>query len=181
MVDTLERTNGHRQPGRAERLPSFTFPDSGITVGLRRFSPDLQDTIARAYTRDNPPPAVPQLEVDYDGETRLEPNPADPDYQEAMRQYWQGVSVFVSQKMVELAFDNIKVEVDAETVAEMRSQMEKIGTPIDPALSDRDVYIRFVCISSTYDLTSMIAYLQRRSLPTEVAVQEFLESFQRDV
>ena len=181
MTEVLERTNGHRTKGRAAPLPAFTFPDSGITVGVRRFSPDLQDTIARAYTRDHPAPLPPMVEGAIEGEQ--EPNPADPDYEQALNKYFQGVTLFVSQKMLELAFDSIVIQESDEemvaAVAALRAQMEKIGAPIDPDLDDRAVYIRFICINSTLDMTGLIAHLQRRSLPSEVAVGEFLESFQR--
>lgn len=182
-TDVQAHTNGHRQKGRAAPLPAFTLPDSGITVGVRRFSPDLQDTIARAYTRDHPPPEPPMVESAIEGE--LEPNAADPDYEQALNRYFQGVTTFVSQKMIELAFDSIVIQESdeevKETVSALRAQMDKIGAPIDPDLDDRAVYTRFIAINSTYDLTCLIAYLQRRSLPAEVAVQEFLESFQRQV
>lgn len=177
-MTAIETTNGHRT--RAA-LPAFTFPDSGITVGLRRFSPDLQDAIARAYQRDHPLPPLPMVDgvEREDGTFEQEPNAADPDYEEALRAYWQGVTLYVSTKFVELAMQQMEVAVDTEAVTTLRAQMELIGTPIDPDLDDRTVYLRFIAISSTYDLTSLIAYVQRRSMPTEVAVQEFLESFQR--
>lgn len=178
MTEVLERTNGHHPKGRAAPLPAFTFPDSGITVGLRRFSPDLQDTIARTYQRENPPPEVPQVEVDYGEGPVLEPNAADPDYQQAVSSYLQKMTLDITAKMFDLALRRIEVEVDQDAVNQLRADMDAINTPIEEA-DDRMVYIRYICISSTYDLTSLISYLQRRSMPTEVAVQEFLESFQR--
>lgn len=176
-IDTLERTNGHHPKGRAAPgLPAFTFPDSGITVGLRRFAPDTQDQIARALQRENPPPALPMVET----ELGDEPNPADPDYQTALSAYMQQIVLEVSRKLVDLALRRMDVEVDSAAVAALREDMAAIGTPIEDD-DDRMVYIRHICISSTYDLTVMMAYLQRRSMPTEVAVQEFLETFQRDI
>lgn len=176
----MEATNGHLK-GRAAPLPAFTFPDSGVTVGLRRFAPDTQDSIVRAIQREHPAPAVPTVEVEYeDGKITQEPNPADPDYQKALSDYLQWLALETSKKLVDLALRRIEVDVDHEAVAALRADMEAIGTPIEDP-DDRMVYIRHICISSTYDLTTMLAYLQRRSLPTEAAVQEFLESFQRPV
>lgn len=182
-TDTIERANGHHPKGRAvPALPAFTFPDSGITVGLRRFAPDTQDQIARALQRENPPPPVPMVEgiERADGTFELEPNAADPDYQQALSEYMQQIILQVSAKLVDLALRRMEVEVDQAAVNQLRDDMAAIGTPIEDT-DDRMVYIRHLCISSTYDLTAMMAYLQRRSLPTEVAVQEFLESFQRPV
>ena len=56
---TVETTNGHLKGRAVPALPQFTFPDSGITVGLRRLSPDTQDRIARELSRKSPPPPAP--------------------------------------------------------------------------------------------------------------------------
>lgn len=175
-MTTTETTNGRAKGRAAPPLPAFTFPDSGITVVLRRFAPDTQDAIVRALQRDDPPPAVPIATTEL-GE---EPNPADPDYQKALSDYFQRLALETSKKLVDLALRRIEVEVDQAAVDALRADMAAIGTPIEDD-DDRMVYIRHICISSTYDLTAMLAYLQRRSLPTEAAVQEFLESFQRSV
>jgi hypothetical protein len=181
MTVTETTTNGRHHPqGRAApKLPAFTFPDSGITVGLRRFAPDTQDTIARELMRQSPAPSVPVVEgiEREDGTYEMEENPADEDYQQALSAYMQRISLTVGQKMVELALKRMEVEIDQEAVDQFKADMAEIGTPLDPELDDRAIYIRHICISSTYDLTAMMAYLQRRSLPTEVAVQEFLDSF----
>lgn len=176
MVDTA---NGRtHQRGRIPPpLPEFTFPDSGITVGLRRFAPDTQDTIARELTRQHPPPPIPIVVTELGDES----NPADPDYQAALSSYFQQQAVDVASRMVDLALRRIVVEVDEEAVKTLKADMAAIGTPLPEGLDSRMIYLRHICISSTYDLTSMLAYLQRRSMPTEVAVQEFLESFRRDV
>lgn len=172
--------NGHRPRGRAApALPAFTFPHSGITVGLRRFAADTQDTITREIQRLNPPPDVPV--VDQGEELDPAPNPADPDYQQALSDYMRWLVMQVSTKLVELAFRRIVIQDSEEAVAlavaALRDDMLSIGTPIPDDMPDRDVYIRHICVSSTYDLTSMLAYLQGRSMPTEEVIQEFLESF----
>lgn len=177
MVDTANGTGRRHQTGRIPPPPEFTFPDSGITVGLRRFAPDTQDTIARELTRQHPPPPIPIVET----ELGDEPNPADPDYQQALSRYFQQQAVDVAARMVELALRRIVVEVDSEAVNQLKADMAAIGTPLPEDMDDHTIYLRHICISSTYDLTSMMAYLQRRSMPTEAVVQEFLESFRRDV
>lgn len=183
-MSSIETNGRHHPQGRAAPpLPQFTFPDSGITVGLRRFAPDTQDAIARELTRQHPPPEIPMVEgIELaDGTYDLEPNPADPDYQQALADYFQQQALDVAAKLVDLALRRIEVEVDAGAVQRLRDDMAAIGAPLPDDLDDRTIYVRHICISSTYDLTSMLAYLQRRSMPTEVAVQEFLESFRRDI
>lgn len=179
MTDILE-TNGYRQKGRAAPpLPQFTFPDSGITVGLRRLAPDTQDQITRALMREYPAPEAPMAEgiERGNGTFEMEPNPADPDYQKAMAAYLERISLEASTKMFELAMRRIEVEVDQQAVEQFKADMAAIGTPLPDDLEDREIYLRHICISSTYDLTAMLAYLNRRSLPTEEAVQEYLSSF----
>lgn len=184
MTDVLEHANGHRQKGRAvPPLPQFTFPDSGITVGLRRFAPDTQDLIARELMRQQPAPAVPLTEgvEREDGTFEMEENPADPDYQQALVAHLNKINLQVSAKMVELALRRLEVEIDQQVVDHLKEDMAAIGTPLGDDLDDRMIYIRHICISSAYDLTAMMAYLTRRSLPTEVAVQEYLDSFRHNV
>jgi hypothetical protein len=186
-MTTTDTTNGRHHPqGRAApKLPAFTFPDSGITVGLRRFAPDTQDTIMREVMRQNPAPPIPLVEgvEKEDGTCEMEENPADPDYQRARSAYMQRITLQVNAKMTELALRRIEVEVDQEAVDAFKADMVAIGAPLpdtlenDTPLDDRAIYIRHICISSVYDLTAMMAYFQRRSLPTEEAVQEFLDSF----
>lgn len=179
MTTTDVQVNGHHPKGRAvPSLPQFTFPDSGITVGLRRFAPDTQDQITRALMRETPAPDVPTVEVDYgDGKVMQETNPADPDYQAALSAYLQHIGMEASTKMFELAMRRIEVEVDQEAVDRYKEDMAAIEIPIDDDTDDRTIYIRHICLSSSYDLAAMLSYLQRRSLPTEAAVQEYLESF----
>jgi hypothetical protein len=152
-------------------------------VGLRRLAPDTQDQITRALMRDNPAPPVPVVEgIELtDGTFEMEPNPADPDYQVALSAYLRRINEEVSTKMFELAMRRIEVEVDQEAVNAYKADMAAIGIDLDPELDDKTIYIRCICISSTIDLAAMLAYLTRRSMPTEVAVQEYLDSFQRRV
>ena len=64
-------------------MHTYTFPDTGITVKIRKVSPLLLNEIQRK----NQPPKPPMNEVKYGDETRLEPNPADPEYQKAVQQH----------------------------------------------------------------------------------------------
>src|SRR6478672_4729889 len=145
---TIETTNGHLKGRAAPALPQFTFPDSGITVGLRRFSPDTQDRISRELQRKSPPPAVPEIET----ELGTEENSADPDYQQAIGAYWTRIQIETAERMVALAFRQMEVEVDQAALGRLKADMEEIGTPLDAEKDDRELYIRHICITSSYDL-----------------------------
>lgn len=178
MTDVL--TNGHRTRGRSvPPLPAFTFPHSGVTVGVRRFSADTQDTIRRELMRVYPPPDPP-IE---DNGPELEPAPnfADPDYKDAIAAYLRDIAVKLTTKMFELALRRIVVEVDTQALEQLKEDMRAIGTPLDETLDDRELYIRHICVSSTADLTALLAYLQGQSMPTPEVVQEFIDTFQRNV
>ena len=174
---TVETTNGHLKGRAGAALPQFTFPDSGITVGLRRFSPDTQDRIVRELQRKSPPPPAPEIET----ELGSEPNPADPDYQQALATYWARINLEASERMFQLALRQIDVEVDHAALDRLKADMEAIDTPLDADKDDRDLYIRHICISSVHDLTALLSYLQRYSTPTEEAIQERLDSFRGNV
>lgn len=170
-----------RHKGRAvPALPQFTFPDSGITVGLRRIAPDTQNQIVRTLMRENPEPPPPMVVNDYGNGPVEEPHIGHPDYQKALADYWSEINTEAGTRLMQLAIRQIVVEVDTEAVAQLRDDMIAIGTPIEEE-DDRTVYIRHICLSSMTDLHALMAYLQRRSLPTEAAVQEHTKSFRGNV
>lgn len=184
---TKDRTNGHHQTAGREvpALPTFTFKDTGITVRLRKLSPYMGDQIGKAVRREKPAPEVPQNPVDYgDGKTAMEPNPADPDYQQALAEYEQWIAFESGQRLlrlvVEHAVDVSDEEIDQAAVAEKRAIMASIGASIDE-FSDRDVYIKYVCVGTQEDMEDLMAAATRRSQPTEAAIADNVTAFRRDV
>jgi len=185
-MTTIETTNGHVK-GRAAPLPSFTFPDSGITVQLRRISPDTQAIIARSIASDaewhqrHPRPEPPIQEVEsIDGLSHI-PNPDEPEYKKALATYLAWFSAEAGVRLLELALRQIVVEVDADAVSIHRENMAAIGAPIPDDADDREVYLRQLCVSSALDAASLVAYVQGSSAPTKEAIQAALDRFQRHV
>ncbi len=178
-MTTTDVQNG-RSKGRAVPLPQFTFPDSGVTVGLRRIAPDTQNQIVQALLREHPEPQPPMFEHDYGSGKIQEPNRSDPDYVKSLSDYWNEINTEAGTRLVQFAIRRIVVDVDTEAVQQLRDDMVAIGAPIEEE-DDRVVYIRHICISSLHDLHTLMAYLQRRSLPTEAAVQEHTRSFRDNV
>jgi hypothetical protein len=173
--------------GRAVRtaLPSFTFPDSGITVRLRRISPDTQARIAQALSKEwdatNPRPQPPLQHVEtLDGESDV-PNPEEPEYAKALHQWLTMFNIEVGRRLFELAMNMLVVDVDTVAVQQLRDEMAAIGAPFDDDADDREIYIKQVCISSVLDSAALVAYVQGASAPTKDAIQAALDMFQRSL
>lgn len=173
-----------RQAGRHAPLPTFTFPDSGITVELRRLAPDTQQHIAQAvegdpdWTKKHPKPEPPlQTVTNLEGKEEQIPNPEEPEYQKKLSAYMLQFSIEIGNRLTALALRQIVVDVDEDAVARLREDMKAIGAPIPNDTDARDIYIRRICISSIFDLEALMAYIQGRSGPTEAAVARHRATF----
>jgi hypothetical protein len=177
---------GHATNGRhTVALPTFTFPDSGVTIRLRRISPDTQARIAQALSREwdvtNPRPSPPLQTVEaIDGRTDV-PNVDDPAYGKALGA-WMGLfNAEVGRRLLLLALSMIEVEVDAGAVAQLKEQMAAIGAPFEDDADDRDIYLKQICVSSVLDAAALVAYVQGVSAPTKEGIQATLDMFQRSL
>ena len=183
-VVTNESTTNGRQRGRAAPLPSFTFPDSGITVSLRRMAPDTQQHIARAVEEDeawrakHPRPEPPlQPVTDLEGKEELVPNVEEPEYQKRLGTYLQAFNIEVGERLIALALRQIVCEVDTESVQTLRDDLAAVGAPLPDEASDEDIYIRRICVSSVFDIQALMAYVQGHSGPTEAAIARHRATF----
>lgn len=185
-MTATDTTNGVMK-GRAAPLPSFTFPDSGITVQVRRISPDAQARIGQAIANDpewhllHPKPQPPMQIVEAIDGPMEAPNVDDPEYKRALSQYLAWMAAEAGVRLLELALRQIVVEVDTEAVSEHRANMAAIGAPLPEDTSDRDIYLRQICVSSTYDAAALVAHVQGASAPTRGAIQASLDMFRRAV
>lgn len=187
VATKTDRTNGHHQTGGREvpELPTFTFKDTGITVRLRKLSPFMGDQLGKALRKEKPAPEPPVNEVDYgDGKITKEPNPADPAYQQALTEYEYWVSFEAGQRsiraVIEYGVDLDPDQIDMEAVTRVRAMMAVIGASIEE-MSDREVYIKYVCVGTQEDLNELLEAATRRSQPTEAAIADNVTAFRRDV
>lgn len=183
MTDVLPTTNG-RQAGRAAPLPTFTFPDSGITVSLRRLAPGTQEQILHAVESDaawcaaHPKPEPPlQAVTDLEGKTEQIPNPDEPGYIQALDAYTSALVAELGERLLALALRQVVVEVDEAAVKRLRDDMAAIGAPFPADADDREIYISRICISSVFDLSALLAYIQGRSGPTGAAIAQHRAMF----
>lgn len=178
MIDILP---SDRDLAMKVRSFPFIFPDSGIALHLQRVAPDTLTTIQRAIRKDRPPPAPPTQAIEYpDGSVRMEQNEAHPDHERALAEYHEEVAIETADRLMRLIARRADIAVDAEAVRQFREDMESIGAPVEET-DDKVVYFRHICISSDNDYRALTDFIQRRSQPTEAAVQEHRESFRGDV
>ena len=125
-MTAVETTNGHVK-GRAAPLPLFTFPDSGITVALRRISPETQARIAQSLAKDaawhalHPKPEPPIQHVEAIDGTTAVPNVEEPAYKQALSRYLAHFAAEVGQRLLDLALHQIVVEVDQVAVDQLKA------------------------------------------------------------
>lgn len=122
------------------------------------------------------PPKPPMQEVDYGGTKRMEPNPAHPDYKEAMTEYQAKLNDLMFRVLVVIG---VECEVDSESVKKVREQAGMFGAELPP--EDKFVYIAHVLAKSEDDVKALRDLLLRRSQPTEAATAEAVDRFPAEV
>lgn len=194
----IEHTNGNgRQHGRAvPPKPEITL--SGIPVRLNRIGGSTIQAIRSAVfaewrassDSDKQEPAVPIITV---GDI-TEPNHADPDYQEARREWASRRNQAATERLLDyLAFEVIEpVEgVDAAALAAYRRGLARAGVTLrwdaDESLSpedrDRLIYVINLLIDRAdhAELEIFNRWVYQGQAPTEDEVRDALASFRGDV
>lgn len=171
-------TKGRQVP----KLESFTFPDSGITVQLRKVSPLLRDDVDALMRRQHPPPDPPMQVLDTgfgDGATP-QPNVADPAYRQAVAEWQLAHWQRVGDALLRLAVTRyVECAVDTAAVAELRAAMAAIGVELDA--DDKYVYITRIAIASRDDQTDFSNALFQRTTQLREAVDSHKATFRGDV
>lgn len=170
------------QGRQVPKLDDFTFPDSGITVQLRKVSPLLRDDVDAAVRRQHPPPDPPMQVIDTgfgDGATP-QPNVADPAYRAAVLEWQTAHWGRVAEALMRLAVARyIEVEVDQEAVAQLRADMAALGVELDA--DDKYVYITRICIGSRADERDLSDALFTRQEQLREAVDSHKATFRSHV
>lgn len=158
-------------------VKEITLPDSGATVRILFVSPMLLNDLRKRAQRGLEKPAPPLQEVDYgNGSKKSQPNPLHPDYVAALREY----NTAMGQKFIELMFKwGVECDIDGEKVRAMRALAaeDEIDLPAD----DRTLYLTRILATTAADIEALQDAILGRAQPTEQAVSEKLETFQRDL
>lgn len=172
----------------APPLPEFTFPDSGVTVSIRKMGPFTLDLVRTSLLEKHQPPSPPMVEVNYGTEDKpemkLEANPADPAYKEQLAAYEVEIAEKSGREVIEAIIENaVVVDVDLEEVKSARVMLERLGTDPEEVvrMSDHAVYVKHVCIKSSKDLTQLQEVVLGESIPSEAAVRRHEDTFRGEV
>jgi hypothetical protein len=184
MVDVV--TNGHAKGRVVPPLPEHTFQGSGITVRFRRIGPMAQQRLAQQIMLDDPEPVPPMVKTEL-GE---EPNPADPAHDRALKAWQARTFVKLNQQLLVLAALECEVTIgdaEKEEIARRQRYLKAVGMPWEPNadLDDREnervFYILYIACAESDDLSEFGQVVMKRSLPTEAAVAQHIETFPGDV
>lgn len=150
-----------------------TFKDTGVQVRIRKVSPLLILKLRESF----PPPKPPMQDVEQlDGKKTREPNPAHPDYVQALADHDALMEQRVRKLLITRGVEFEWTEERRLEVAEIRqSWREMYDQELDG--DDKEVYISYVAIGSGEDLTELIEAVARRSQPTEAEVENALSRF----
>lgn len=158
---------------KQNELTPFTFKDTGKTVKIKKVSPLL----IMQLNKDFPEPEAPLQEVDYgDGDIKLEPNPAHPDYEKSLNQYRYDFE----QKMREMMIDRgVVLDLNADEKAEIQELRDYWQEKYQKELAGNDkyIYLSYLCIGTDGDMDDLVNAISRRSQPTNGAVEAAKKSF----
>lgn len=161
----------------------FTFPDTGITVQIRKFSPLLRDDLDAALRREYPPPDPPLNTVPGgfgDGATKQEPNESDPDWIKAVAKWHVAHYERLGERLFRIAVKRyIDCEVDLDAVKRLRDDFKELGVDLDP--DDKYIYVTRICIGTLQDRDDLSTALFKRTAELGEAVDAHKATFRGDV
>lgn len=173
--------------GRDVPAEEYTFPDSSITVKVRRISPLLRDDIEAQCRREFPEPEVPMKKRNYGTEDEpdwiVEADPYDQAYRDA-KQKWNVEHVNrVGDKLLWLAVRRgIEVEMSDDVlqqVKDLREDMSLVGVELDP--DDKFIYVSRICVDKLDTLRELYEVLFSTSKPTKDEVDAMKATFPGNV
>lgn len=200
LLGSPQKKRGRRVP----ELPTFTFPDSGYSVRVRKLGPWTLDQIRLGLRKLRVEPPIPILDVE-DGEYpngqprfRKEANPADPEYQAALAEYQDWLNQMAGYRLLDIVMASCIVadpeDIDPEEVALHRRALLLAGPQPDEdevaaeqhrkkieAMPDAEIFIRCICMQTNDDTTQLQQFVTSQSMPTQEGIQEQVDTFQPDV
>lgn len=166
---------------------TFTFPDSGITVRIRRVGPRTLEQIARRVTREferempRPQPPMVRVVIGEEGDEVLEPNVSDPGYRERLKVWDSNLQIRQASAILRFLIDYaIVADIDPEAVRTLREALspEDLMTEDGKPYTDHQVYVEHVCLSSNRDIEAVIQAILGLSQPRPERVNEEVARFQ---
>ena len=155
----------------------FTFPDSGVTVKLKKVNPYITAEARAQLSRSRPKPPTRIITEDGPLKGKEETMEHDPDYIELLRKWEADVDERIMQLQIRRGVVSIEVDDWQDEVAQLRADMAEIGAAETLPEDDTVVYICYIASSTANDLQDFVAAVAMRSNPTQEAVDSAKESF----
>lgn len=205
LINLLGAATKRKKGRKVQDLPEFTFPDSGVTVRVRRIGPWTLDQIAQSMRllKKSPPVPMNQVPDQYDDlgnvkTYRFEPNDADPKYKQDLHEYEQWVQMAAGYRLLDAIISSCVVvdrdDLDKEEIEAHRRALLLTG-PSDEddvelaerhrkkieAMPDEEVFVRCVCMQTNEDMTALQQFVTSHSMPTPAQIEQQVDSFRPEV
>jgi len=188
MIDTssIEQSNGyrahHQNGGRSvPALPTFTFQDTGRTVGIRqKVSPYFGDKLRNRFTAEHPEPKPPVIFVPNDdqGNGIHEEDVTDPKYVAAHAKWLNDLGGFAFEETLKYIF---AVCIDPGTIDEDAVDAHIAYAGNEDNEDKVTIYLKYICPGSRQDLAELAQFVATRSQPTQEQINEKVLSFRGQV
>jgi len=167
----------------------FTFPDSGETVILKRWSWVARAELRAAWRADNPPPTPPLKTFGEGEEAFTEPDEANPGYVRALRAWTDRLNRAMElQTRYIYAAVCLKSEPDPDAVEEILNLLPKLrdqlvaefaahGLRFEQDIMARYIYLWYCAQTTQADYMALVEVMTRRAQPTEQSVAAVAQSF----
>lgn len=153
-----------------------TFPDTGITVRIRKVSPLLMMRLEEKFPRPQPP----KNKVVLDGREIWEDNPADPDFAEEVRRYEIEHNARLQHLLIRRGVDYEMRPEDIKAVEELRQFWKEEYNDELPG-DDREVFVAYIAIGSLEDMNELTEKILNRIQPTEKTLEAAEDRFRAEV
>ncbi len=159
------------------KIYPYTVKDTGVELNIRKLSPLFLADASAAYQKKNPKPTPPMNEVEYgDGKKVMEPNLADPLYDQMLVAWNEGLQEFQRSLLIDLG---VVVELTDDIKAEIQEKRDWWKESFGEELSknDRWVYVNYIALGSPEDVTELVEAIVSRIAPTESQIKAAQDSF----
>jgi hypothetical protein len=160
-------------PDALPELIPFHVKDTGITLMIRKVSPNLMSELYKLY----PPPDPPLNKVDFgDGKDHWETNKADPKYEIALRDHQVMLQGKIQRLMIHRGVSVVMTPEIRAAVEDLKSfWKEENGSELIG--DDQYIYVSHIAVGTPEDLDELVTAIARRSSPTEAGIKAATDRF----
>lgn len=168
---------GSGEKEMTSKLYPYLIADTGRQINIRKVSPMLAREVATLRRKPDPP----LNKVVYpDGHEEMEPNEADPRYQEQLNDYSNQMISEVQKLTIERGVFVELTDDDRREIEELRKfWLDEYNETLKG--SDKYIFVAHICIGTVEDLQDLVKAITRRSSATPEGTAQTLATFQSRV